>query len=368
MPIYMDRHQVSNTVTAEHVAQLHQQDLKTQDEFNCKGLTYWFDDKRKMAFCLIEAPDKQAIQKMHDQAHGQVPHQIIEVDAGLVESFLGRIEDPVKAQDGALTIIDDTAFRIVMITGFNEYAFEKALVERASELSDCMNNLSKVIGRFNGRIVKQERNFFLVTFTSVTQAVICAIEVHTNFAAWCESLKCTQVNLKTGISEGVPVTDNKAFFEDALEMAQKLFYISSSKIVMSSEVKKLYKDENLDVYIDPNLFMALSHYEEKFFKDLIDYLEETWQNPDLKVADIGKHLGYGKSQVYRKMMSMIKMSPNTFIKDYRLNKSLALIKKQNGNLAEVAYEAGFNSASYFSKCFLKKFGLRPSEYLNKIAG
>ena len=98
MPIFMDRHDVSDEVTAEIVAELHQEDLKIQDKYNCKGLTYWFDAKRNTAFCLIEAPNKESIQKMHNQAHGEVPHKIIEVDGSVVESFLGRIEDPEKSQ------------------------------------------------------------------------------------------------------------------------------------------------------------------------------------------------------------------------------------------------------------------------------
>ena len=65
MPIYMDRHDVSKDVTAEIVAQIHQEDLKVQHKFGCRGLTYWFDDIRKTAFCLVEAPDKNAIIKMH---------------------------------------------------------------------------------------------------------------------------------------------------------------------------------------------------------------------------------------------------------------------------------------------------------------
>src|SRR5665213_3651320 len=107
MPIYMDRHDVSDTVTAEHVAQLHQEDLKIQHQFGCRGLTYWFDDNRKIAFCLIEAPNAGAIERMHNTAHGQVPHRIIEVNAKVVESFLGRIEDPHKSEDTELNIIND---------------------------------------------------------------------------------------------------------------------------------------------------------------------------------------------------------------------------------------------------------------------
>lgn len=63
MPIFMDRHDVSDEVTAENVAQLHQEDLKIQHKFNCRGLTYWFDGVRKTAFCLVEAPNKEALKK-----------------------------------------------------------------------------------------------------------------------------------------------------------------------------------------------------------------------------------------------------------------------------------------------------------------
>ncbi|MDH3323081.1 MAG: DUF4242 domain-containing protein, partial [Flavobacteriaceae bacterium] len=109
MPIYMDRHELTENVTAEHVAEIHQEDLKHEHKFGCKGLTYWFDDKRKSAFCLIKAPNKKAIEDMHALAHGGVPHSIIEVDAAVVESFLGRIGDPVKAQNTELNIINDPA-------------------------------------------------------------------------------------------------------------------------------------------------------------------------------------------------------------------------------------------------------------------
>lgn len=127
MPIYMDRHDVSGEVTAEIVADLHQKDLKIQHKFNCKGLTYWFDDKRKTAFCLIEAPNKTAIKEMHDQAHGEVPHRIIEVDDAVVESFLGRIEYPEKSQKTELNIINDPAFRTIMVVGIKPFSLKDTL-------------------------------------------------------------------------------------------------------------------------------------------------------------------------------------------------------------------------------------------------
>ena len=97
MPIYMDRHDLPN-VTAKDVAAAHQEDLKVQEHFGCRGLTYWFDEERQTAFCLIEAPDEHAVKRMHDHAHGLVPHKIIEVDSNVVNAFLGRIESSSRKE------------------------------------------------------------------------------------------------------------------------------------------------------------------------------------------------------------------------------------------------------------------------------
>ena len=67
MPLYMDRHEIPEGVTAEHVAQMHQEDLKVQHLYGCKGMTYWCDEQRRTAFCLIEAPNEQAIVDLHQK-------------------------------------------------------------------------------------------------------------------------------------------------------------------------------------------------------------------------------------------------------------------------------------------------------------
>ena len=369
MPIYMDRHDVSDTVTAENVAQLHQQDLKIQDQFGCRGLTYWFDGKRKTAFCLVEAPDENALFEMHKHAHGQVPNQIIKVDIGIVESFLGRIEDPRFEQQSGLNIIDEPAFRVIMMTGFDDFSFKKEKgykTDTSVTLASCLKSLAAVFDRFDGRIVNQHQNDFLVSFKSVSQAIGCAVEIHNQSSEWIDADDCGQINLKTGISQGVPFSGNNAFFEDSVQTTKRFFYISNSKIVVSHEVKKLFTNENPAASFDSNLFLTLTPSDEKFLNDLMNYMEQNWQNPNLQVDDIGKNMGYSKSQLYRKMISLVASSPNNFIKYYRLNKALGLIKDLSGNVSEVAYEAGFNSPSYFAKCFYKRYGILPSEYLQNI--
>jgi len=93
MPIYMDRHYVEGA-TRHAIANAHEKDLEIQSKYGVHFLIYWFDEGRCTAFCLVEAPTKEAIQKTHDEAHGAVPNEIIEVDPSVVEAFLGRVKDP----------------------------------------------------------------------------------------------------------------------------------------------------------------------------------------------------------------------------------------------------------------------------------
>ena len=117
MPIYMDVHIVPG-VKARDVAEAHRKDLLHQEEHGCKCMTYWIDETRENIFCLIEAPDKQAVEEMHNQAHGLIPNKIIEVSDTLVESFLGRIYDPEEAQTTpeGLKVFCDPSFRIILVT------------------------------------------------------------------------------------------------------------------------------------------------------------------------------------------------------------------------------------------------------------
>ena len=353
MPIFMDRHDVSEAVTAENVAQLHQADLKIQDQFNCRGLTYWFDKERNTAFCLVEAPDKQALMNMHNKAHGEVPHRIIEVDASIVESFLGRIEDPEKSQNTELNIINDPAFRTLMV-------IQQKRISLKNSNSNLQENYSSILAaakQFEGNVVKLEENYSLISFKSVSKAVLCALELDSKYE------KNDFVKLKIGLSAGVPVTEKDAIFEETIKLAERICNNIQARIAVSSEVKDLYKSENQNAFYDEKLIQALSHADEKFLNLLMDFTEKEWKSPDLKVDDFHHPLGCSKSQLYRKMIALTGKSPNMFIRDFRLSEALKFLNKQVDNISEIAFETGFSSPSYFSKCFFNKYGILPSDYL-----
>jgi AraC-like DNA-binding protein len=345
----MDRHDVPESVTAEDVAQLHQEDLKIQHHFGCRGLTYWFDDKRKTAFCLIEAPTAAAIVKLHNEAHGQVPHRVIEVDPSIVESFLGRLEDPERARDTGLNIINDPAFRTIMVIGIQLVAPPPF----KSSQGNFNEAVLQTLHAFEGNPVKQSDFQILVSFKSVSKAVHAAFDLQSRFRGL----------LKIGLSAGVPVTGKELFFEDTIKSAERMCEIVKGEIILSAEVKALYKSENANTFREGETVITLTPADERFLALLMDYVDSAWSDTNLKVDDFSKPAGCSKSQLYRKMMVLTGQSPNAFIKEYRLKEALKLLNSNAGNISEIAFETGFSSPSYFSKCFQKRYGHLPSEYL-----
>jgi len=357
----MDRHDVSENVTAEIVAQIHQEDLIVQHKFGCRGLTYWFDDIRKTAFCLVEAPDKEAIIKMHNLAHGEVPHQIIEVDASIVESFLGRIEDPEKALNTNLNIINDPAFRTIMVVAIENQSFKNhEPFSYAEKVQHVYKQMVAIFKSFEGNVVQKKNNGFLISFQSVTKAVLCALKIQENYKIFKNQYKINFSELSIGLHAGVPVTEKKSIFEDTIKLAERMHIISRAEIVISTEVQHLYESENLGSIVNRNQIHVLTSSEEKFITDFMEFTETEWQDTELKVDDFEKNIGMSKSKLYRRMIQLTGKSPNTFLLHFRLGKSLQQLQKQKGNISEIAFDSGFNSSSYFAKCFRKKYGIMPS--------
>ena len=79
MPLYMDVHNMEGDVSADDVAKAHQADLDTQSKYGVQYKRYWVDKKGGKIFCLVEAPDAEAANTVHREAHGLVAEEIYEV-------------------------------------------------------------------------------------------------------------------------------------------------------------------------------------------------------------------------------------------------------------------------------------------------
>jgi signal transduction histidine kinase/DNA-binding response OmpR family regulator/ligand-binding sensor domain-containing protein len=109
--------------------------------------------------------------------------------------------------------------------------------------------------------------------------------------------------------------------------------------------------------------IEISEMDREFLKDLQEVIEKNMSEPDFNVEDLSKRLYMSRTSVYRKIQALSGDSPTDFIRSYRLMRAAQLLKIQFGSVTEVAFEVGFNSRAYFTKCFKEKFHQLPSEYI-----
>ena len=79
MALFMDMHNIEGGVSATDVAAAHEADLKTQGPHGVDYLRYWVDEEAGKIFCLVEAPDAEAANTVHREAHGLVADEIYSV-------------------------------------------------------------------------------------------------------------------------------------------------------------------------------------------------------------------------------------------------------------------------------------------------
>ncbi len=107
---------------------------------------------------------------------------------------------------------------------------------------------------------------------------------------------------------------------------------------------------------------SISKIDREFLKDLQAVLDENISEPEFNVDQLSKKLYMGHTTLYRKIHALSGESPTEFIRSYRLKRGAELLKKGMGSVLEVAFEVGFSSANYFTRCFKKKFHQLPTEY------
>lgn len=95
------------------------------------------------------------------------------------------------------------------------------------------------------------------------------------------------------------------------------------------------------------------------FRQLV---EKNLSNPDFSVEVMANEMGFGRSQLYRKVKSLTGNSPVELLRVARLKKGADLLTRSEKTVSEVAYEVGFSSPGYFTKCFRDYFGVNPSDY------
>lgn len=109
--------------------------------------------------------------------------------------------------------------------------------------------------------------------------------------------------------------------------------------------------------------ISVSSMDEEFLKEFQGIIEKNLSDPELDIETLCKVLYMGRATLFRKILALTGETPKQFIQSYRLERAAQLLKSRFGNITEVAFEVGFSSTAYFTKCFKEKFNRVPSAFV-----
>lgn len=107
---------------------------------------------------------------------------------------------------------------------------------------------------------------------------------------------------------------------------------------------------------------TFSNKEQAFLNRLTKITEDNLSNSQFGVSELAREFGKSRSYIHRRLKLLTNESLSQFIRRIRLEKAFEMLGKNELTVAEVAYDTGFGSPSYFTKCFHDKFGYAPGEY------
>ena len=103
----------------------------------------------------------------------------------------------------------------------------------------------------------------------------------------------------------------------------------------------------------------------EFLNKLNNYILENISNSEINIDDLCNALGVGRTSLFLKIKALCGLSPIDYLRLIRLKKAAELLKSGSYRINDVAYVVGFNTPSYFSKCFQKQFGVLPNDFIAK---
>ena len=109
--------------------------------------------------------------------------------------------------------------------------------------------------------------------------------------------------------------------------------------------------------------ITITSLDEKLIEKAIKVVEEHMSDTEFSVESLGAAIGLSRSHLYKKLIIITGKGPADFIRTIRLKRGRQLLEKSQLQIAEIAYEVGFNSPKRFTINFREEFGLSPSEYL-----
>ncbi|MBJ2196509.1 substrate-binding domain-containing protein [Barnesiella sp. CU968] len=106
--------------------------------------------------------------------------------------------------------------------------------------------------------------------------------------------------------------------------------------------------------------------ENEFYARFLKLVESRMGDADMNVDQLASEMGLGRSQLYRKIKALTNYSPVELIRNLRLKRARHLLTTTDRSISEIAYEVGFSTPAYFSKCYREAYGETPTELRSRL--
>ena len=229
----------------EDIAKAHAKDMETQRKYGVEYSKYWVNESGKKLFCLCHAPNAEAAECVHREAHGMMAEKIIEIQPEVAEGFLGGTETndvgAVVLPGGADT--RDPGIRTVLFTDVvNSTTLTQSL---GDELALVMLGVHDTIVRdalsaLGGREIKHTGDGIMACFISPASAVRCAIQVQRELEKHARVNPDHSLKVRVGAAAGEPVEQHNDLFGSTVQLASRLCtHAQPEQILVSNAIAEL---------------------------------------------------------------------------------------------------------------------------------
>jgi class 3 adenylate cyclase len=242
----MDIHNLPEGTTAEDIGKAHEKDMETQKKYGVEYTKYWVNEKAGKVYCLCHAPNVEAAEHVHREAHGLMPDKFIEVQPELAEGFLGGVETnaagaAVFPGDGADA--RDPGIRTVLFTDVvNSTTLTQSLGDEAALAILGVHDtiVRDALSDLGGREIKHTGDGIMASFVSVAAAVRCAIQIQRELAKHAQKNSKHALKVRVGAAVGEPVEQNNDLFGSTVQLAARLCaHAQPEQILVSSTIAEL---------------------------------------------------------------------------------------------------------------------------------
>jgi len=354
MPLYMDIHKVESDIfTVEDVVKAHMQDVAIQEKFGVIQIKYWVNERAKTIFCLMVGPDREACNQVHKESHGGTACNIIEVADDEYNLYLGSgtsVNDLAYTVSGEL----DTGYRTILLI---------SMIDLTGKFDHYHNEIRKLISQYKGIPILQPGDGIMFSFVLASGAILCALAISKILKSIPENHEFTMA-----LASGKPVDEqgNKLFGETKKRVKYLCELGVKNMIFLDSGTQSLSAKEPVSPKAGSEEFRIVQDDDFVFLSQLYDIFYKNLENPDFNCEKLLIEIGLSRSQAYRKIKSLTGFAPNKLLQEWRLRHSLKALRHTRATIAEIAFSSGFNSPTYFTKVFRRRFVITPTSFVKTV--